>query len=166
MPICARMNGQASRTANDSLSVLPVFRRSLTVGPHELFTPAPCWPHRKNGLPGTHGMSGKPFCSPACKPGSVPLAGWRPSIFAPRHRDAPGRSLPRPVPPSRPPLRERPGKPDRFPDRLHGVASDRVYSKSMLPWKWVSSYLAFPPLPSAVRPAVCFCCPFPAVTRG
>ena len=30
----------------------------------------------------------------------------------------------------------------------YGVASDRVYSKSMLPWKWVSSYLAFPSLPS------------------
>ena len=30
----------------------------------------------------------------------------------------------------------------------HGVASDRVYSKSTLPWKWVSSYLAFPSLPS------------------
>ena len=30
----------------------------------------------------------------------------------------------------------------------YGVASDRVYSKSTLPWKWVSSYLAFPSLPS------------------
>ena len=28
-----------------------------------------------------------------------------------------------------------------------GVASDRVYSKCMLPCKWVSSYLAFPSLP-------------------
>ena len=32
-------------------------------------------------------------------------------------------------------------------DTPYGVASDRVYSKSMLPWKWVSSYLAFPSLP-------------------
>ena len=28
-----------------------------------------------------------------------------------------------------------------------GVASDRVYSKPMLPQEWVSSYLAFPSLP-------------------
>ena len=44
-----------------------------------------------------------------------------------------------------------------------GVASDRVYSKCMLPYKWVSSYLAFPSLPLR---AVYFCCTFPAVTRG
>ena len=29
----------------------------------------------------------------------------------------------------------------------YGVASDRVYSKCTLPYKWVSSYLTFPPLP-------------------
>ena len=45
----------------------------------------------------------------------------------------------------------------------YGVASDRVYSKCMLPYKWVSSYLAFPSLPLR---AVYFCCTFPAVTRG
>ena len=32
-----------------------------------------------------------------------------------------------------------------------GVASDRVYSASALPWKRVSSYLAFPPLPLSRR---------------
>ena len=45
----------------------------------------------------------------------------------------------------------------------YGVASDRVYSKSMLPWKWVSSYLAFPALPLR---AVSFCCTFPVVAYG
>ena len=45
-----------------------------------------------------------------------------------------------------------------------GVASDRVYSKCMLPCKWVSSYLAFPSLPS--KTAVYFCCTFPTVTCG
>ena len=36
----------------------------------------------------------------------------------------------------------------------YGVASDKVYSKSMLPWKWVSSYLAFPPLPRKARRSI------------
>ena len=45
----------------------------------------------------------------------------------------------------------------------YGVASNRVYSKCMLPYKWVSSYLAFPSLPLR---AVYFCCTFPVVAYG
>ena len=44
----------------------------------------------------------------------------------------------------------------------YGVASDKVYSKSMLPQKWVSSYLAFPSLPAKAQ-AVYFCCTFSGV---
>ena len=50
------------------------------------------------------------------------------------------------MPPSDTP---RGGRADRAASGIsHGVASDRVYSEPMLPWVRVSSYLAFPSLPS------------------
>ena len=47
----------------------------------------------------------------------------------------------------------------------YGVASDRVYICTQSPVVPVSSYLAFPSLPS-VRTAVYFCCTFPGVASG
>ena len=92
----------------------------------------------------------------ACKPGSVPVSGSRPSIFALRYRKARSCLLPpsglwrgtagtRGVPPK-------------------GVASDRVYMASHVTAGSVSSYLAFPSLPH--KAAVYFCCTFPGVTPG
>ena len=95
------------------------------------------------------------FCSPVYKPGSV---------CHPKD--------------SRAPIYLRVPSPKRFaacaarhpmslaevgPTRLaasYGVASDRVYSKSMLPWKWVSPYLAFPSLPPACADGGLFLLPF------
>jgi len=54
---------------------------------------------------------------------------------------------------------------DEQPIAFVGVASDRVYRTHMSPYKPVSSYLAFPPLP-ALKRAVYLCCTLPEVTLG
>ena len=87
------------------------------------------------------------YCNLACKPSSV-VDGYQSSpTVADRLRAR------RPVPPWS----------MRRANTPYGVASDRVYSKCMLPYKWVSSYLAFPSLPLR---AVYFCCTFPVVAYG
>ena len=84
------------------------------------------------------------LCSFVCKPGSVCAVAHGDHLSLPpvteRLRDI------RRTPPSVPPCEA--VEPTGPCGRTHGVASDRVYSRSMLPWKWVSSYLAFPSLPS------------------
>ncbi len=91
-------------------------------------------------------------CSRACKPGSVPLPGRRSSICASRCRERSGAAFPPPhATQGTLPVGRRSGRPDGLSHRTYGVASDRVYSRSMLPWKWVSSYLAFPSLPRRER---------------
>ena len=46
--------------------------------------------------------------------------------------------------------------------RPFGLAPDGVYTRHMLPYIPVSSYLTISPLP--LEAAVCFCCTFPIVT--
>ncbi len=48
------------------------------------------------------------------------------------------------------------------PKALSGLAPDGVYTRHMLPYVPVSSYLTISPLPRIA--AVCFCCTFPIVT--
>ena len=48
--------------------------------------------------------------------------------------------------------------------RPFGLAPDGVYTRCMLPYIPVSSYLTISPLPHEA--AVCFCCTFPIVTYG
>ena len=88
------------------------------------------------------------FCSPVCKPGSVDTRGCPTTIYlrVPSPRCFAALAARHPM-----------SLAEVGPTCLaasHGVASDRVYSKSMLPWKWVSSYLAFPSLPFKGRRSI------------
>ena len=77
----------------------------------------------------------------ACKPGSVRLSRGN-------HLSSP-RVAPRLEPCGSATMKSASSRSEYSEDQ--GVASDRVYSKSALPQKWVSSYLAFPSLPYRVR---------------
>ena len=104
---------------------------AFTVGPYPL------------GYWGTKCEVIKRYCSPVCKPGSVrrPRGDGVATIYlrVPSPKRFTALAVRHPVSLAR-------VEPTRL-AASHGVASDRVYSKSMLPWKWVSSYLAFPSLP-------------------
>ena len=81
----------------------------------------------------SHGDSCLPAGSDrACKPGSVIDS----HLSRPTVADG-----------FQPPSREQPGQPCS----LCGVAPDRVYSIANVSMGWVSSYLAFPPLPRSAR---------------
>ena len=62
----------------------------------------------------------------------------------------------------RPTFRAAAGNCPALADSPFGLAPDGVYTRRMLPYIPVSSYLTISPLP--LEAAVCFCCTFPIVT--